>query len=85
MDFYLGEENVCSARTNQSQIAYCLQFSLLAEECVKCELNFTLTTDKKKCLKSIPNCSLYVKSDSSNTLHECDTCINGFYYDMDIT
>lgn len=53
---YLSEPNICSKRTEESTIENCKELKKNDQACLICEEGFTLTSDHKKCLKSLPNC-----------------------------
>lgn len=82
MDYYLSEENVCTKRTEVSEIDYCYELDIKAELCNACEEDYTLTSDRKKCLPSIQNCATYNTSNLTFTQLECNSCENGYYYDL---
>ena len=75
--------NACTARVDSINIANCKATNPAADECLTCNDNFQITTDKKKCLAAIPNCATYANSAATITAHVCSTCNSKYYLNTD--
>lgn len=80
-NYFLSEPNICTKRSVDSTITNCTTLFIDQEKCQICALNFVSTDDRKACLPIVKNCDIYVGSDVSNGDLECNTCIEGYYYD----
>ena len=83
--FYLVERNICIQRTSISQIDNCLKLEINVEKCAQCVDQFELTTDKLACLPVIPKCLTYKPSTQVQNDHVCDSCINEYYFDLELS
>ena len=80
---FLSEPNICTKRSVESNIADCTQLFIDQERCQICAENFISTDDRKACLPIVKNCQTYISSSIDTGELECDTCIEGYYYDSD--
>lgn len=74
--FFL-QTNTCNER--KATVTNCDSYFNNKDDCEKCLLGFVLTSDKKKCIKEIPNCSMYKTSDETTTELVCEKCTNKNY------
>ena len=74
-DNYLSTPTSCLPRSNDYT---CENFNPELDEC-KCETNEEFTTDKKKCLPKIDECTSYEASTKANSALTCAQCNTNFY------
>lgn len=78
--------NVCIINPSDTQ---CLVVSNYTgtPQCFECKDGFTLTQDGKGCTSdcSVDNCSECVKSDVENYPNYCQTCVDGYIVNLNLT
>lgn len=68
------KHNLCE----KIEIDNCSKIDNQTHQCALCHVNFRLTDDKLKCLQTIPDCSEFLKTDSSSLILECRACRRNF-------
>lgn len=79
-NFYLSAENLCTRRTDISNIDLCKMLSHEFEKCQICAKGYIPTSDGFRCLPEIDNCEKYAFTNTNSFYHTCTRCKLGFYY-----
>ena len=76
---FLSANTCSSVRVDSVNIANCKTVAVSADSCAVCNDGFILTTDGKKCLAAISNCTDYNPSLTALTSLICKTCAASYY------